>query len=83
MCWCGWPQKLRDVYKMLLEYSSERVIVSDGGYSAEKMQIRNKYMVDNCDLLVAVWDGTNGGTANCVNYANSVKRDLIIIDPKL
>lgn len=32
-------------------------------------QVRNRWMVDNCGLLVAVWDGSPGGTANCVAYA--------------
>ncbi len=32
-------------------------------------QKRNEYMVDNADFVIAVWDGTSGGTANCVKYA--------------
>lgn len=35
------------------------------------MQQRNIWMVDNCDKLISVWDGTSGGTANCVKYALS------------
>ena len=45
-------------------------------------QNRNKYMVQQADVVLAVWDGTPGGTANCVQYA--VKKNLPIfrIDPK-
>jgi uncharacterized phage-like protein YoqJ len=32
-------------------------------------QKRNEWMVDNADMVIAVWDGTSGGTANCVKYA--------------
>ena len=32
------------------------------------MQKRNEFMVDNSDLVVAVWNGTSGGTANCLAY---------------
>lgn len=29
------------------------------------MQKRNEYMVDLADKVVAVWDGSKGGTDNC------------------
>jgi uncharacterized phage-like protein YoqJ len=52
-------------------------------YSAAKMQIRNEYMVNACDKLIAVWDHTPGGTENCVKYAQSINKDIIYIDPRL
>lgn len=46
------------------------IYVHDGPYTGpDLMQNRNKWMVDNADYLIAVWDGTSGGTANCVRYA--------------
>lgn len=39
------------------------------GLVSKYMDMRNKWMVDNCDILIAVWDGSEGGTANCVRYA--------------
>lgn len=69
-----WPQSSADRYrKILLHPLCSYKIISSGGYSPKKMQIRNEWMVDNCDLLVAVWDGSPGGTANCVNYAPAEK----------
>lgn len=53
-----------------------------GGYAPAKMQIRNEYMVENCDLLIAVWDKSDGGTANCVKYAKSQRKNIIYINPK-
>jgi uncharacterized phage-like protein YoqJ len=44
------------------------------------MQIRNEWMVDRCDKLIAVWDGSKGGTGNCVDYAKSVNKDIFRID---
>jgi len=32
---------------------------------------RNKYMVDNADLLISVYDGSGGGTGYTVKYAES------------
>ena len=46
------------------------------------MQTRNEWMVDKADVVIACFDGTNGGTANCVNYAREKNKELIIIDPQ-
>lgn len=78
----NWPERSQIIYQKLLEKALEKVIVSQGGYAGFKMQIRNKWMVDHCDLLMAVWDGTLGGTANCINYAKSIGREILFIDPK-
>lgn len=74
---CKWPDRSRKEYKNILSKADKIVIVSDGEYSASKMQKRNKWMVDNCDLLLALWNGSFGGTANCIEYANSVNRKII------
>jgi uncharacterized phage-like protein YoqJ len=66
-----WPDASKALYKAILEKASEAVVVSLGGYAAWKMQARNKWMVDAASLLVALWDGSDGGTANCVRYAES------------
>lgn len=72
-----WPEESRQHYYSLLERCDERVIVCDGGYAPYKMQERNKYMVDRSDIVLAVWDGSSGGTANCVNYAISKNKKII------
>lgn len=51
-------------------------------YHVAKMQKRNEYMVDNCDILIAVWDGTKGGTGNCVEYARKKDKSIIYLNPK-
>ena len=34
------------------------------------MQLRNQYMVDNSDLVLAIWNGKeSGGTWNTIKYA--------------
>lgn len=79
----AWPMASQSIYNKLLKKSAEQVIVCEGGYAANKMQIRNQWMVDNCDKLIAIWDGTPGGTGNCVNYAKSINKEIIYIDPRL
>lgn len=73
-----WPYQSRKMYYELLEKCSDKVIVCDGGYQPYKMQQRNIYMVDRSDLVLAVWDGSSGGTGNCVAYAQS--KDKVIIN---
>lgn len=48
------------------------VYISKPGYAPWKMQVRNKWMVDKADKLVALWNGSDGGTANCIKYAQEV-----------
>lgn len=76
-----WPKESQKQYNQLLKLASEVIIVSDGEYSSKKLQIRNEWMVNNSDKVLAVWDGSNGGTGNCVNYAKSINKDIIIINP--
>jgi uncharacterized phage-like protein YoqJ len=77
----AWPQQSQRTFRALRKLATEEVIVSAGEYSADKMQIRNQWMVDRSDLLIAIWDGTAGGTGNCVEYAKSINKDIFYINP--
>lgn len=57
------------------------VFVHDGPYNNSCMQKRNIWMVDHADAVVAIWDGTTGGTANCVGYARHKGVPMVHIDP--
>jgi uncharacterized phage-like protein YoqJ len=65
----AWPQSSQEEYQELLKLASEIRVVSPGGYAAYKMQRRNEWMIDHCDYVLALWDGSSGGTANCIKYA--------------
>ena len=52
----------------------------EGKYDVRKMQKRNEYMVDNSDILIAVFDGSKSGTKNCIDYAKKHNKEIIIID---
>lgn len=69
-----WPPAARAHYQVLLSKAARIVHVPGGAYAAWKMQRRNEWMVDQCGCLIAVWDGSPGGTANCVRYAE--RKDL-------
>ena len=69
-----WPLRSQEIYRELLRVAARVVIVSEGGFSARAMQRRNEWVVDNCGALVALWDGSSGGTGNCVAYAYKIGR---------
>lgn len=75
-----WVQKSKDLYQSILKNKLCSIqMVSFKEYDLECMNKRNEWMVDNCDLLIAVWDGTSGGTKNCINYAVKKKKQIIYI----
>lgn len=75
-----WSEKQQAHYRELLEKCDERVVLSEHYYNG-CMQKRNRYLVDNCDVLLAIYDGKPGGTKNTVKYAAAKSRKLIIIPP--
>lgn len=72
-----WPIAKQIHYKWILSLADEIVIVSKGKYTSKKMQKRNEYMVDHSNLILAMWDGSAGGTANCLNYAVSRSKTIV------
>jgi uncharacterized phage-like protein YoqJ len=64
-----WSPSMQGRSRLLLERADQVVVVSPGPYAVWKMQKRNEFMVDNADELLALWNGSSGGTANCVRYA--------------
>jgi len=76
-----WPMTSQMHYQTVLSRATDVVIVSPGGYAPWKMQVRNKWMVDHSGATIAVWDGTSGGTGNCVDYARRVGQPIYRINP--
>lgn len=73
----AWPKESQDFFHMLLSKADEVVSVSEGGYAPWKMQVRNEWMVDHCDTVLALWDGSTGGTGNCIKYARKVDKEIV------
>lgn len=73
-----WPDEdTKTLYRCLLESAEKVVYVSSstGGNATAALHKRNQYIVDNCERLIALWDGTRGGTWNCLQYAATKKRE--------
>jgi uncharacterized phage-like protein YoqJ len=61
----------------LLKHLAGRVIILSQAYAP-----RNKWMVDNCDHLLACWDGAiGGGTASTVAYARLRGKHVTVFAP--
>jgi len=75
-----WSTSQKATLGSTIKYASRLSVVSPR-YDVAAYQHRNMRMVDLSDLCVAFFDGSPGGTANCVKYARYVGRDLVVIDP--
>lgn len=64
-----WPDEARNRYHSILAQCAHVATICGGTYSPHKMHMRNAWMVDSANALCALWDGSKGGTDNCVKYA--------------
>jgi uncharacterized phage-like protein YoqJ len=77
----AWNPRDRALCREMIEQADERVLVSDRPYFDGCMQRRNRYLVDSCDEMLAIYDGQRGGTMQTINYAKGKGRKITIIDP--
>jgi len=78
-----WPAKAQKSYEIILDHPDTDVrIITEGPYHKGVYHARDRWMVDNCDKLVAVWNGSESGTGYTVKYAQSTKKQIILINPE-
>jgi len=56
---------------------AEKTSVLAPVYDVSIYQRRNERMVDLSDMVAAFWDGSSGGTGNCVRYAQKVGKKMV------
>lgn len=71
-----WPARAQELYRILLGQAHSVVNVSSA-YHPGAFQLRNEAMVDHADLIVALWNGSSGGTKNCVDYAETKQKPIV------
>lgn len=64
-------------YQFILENADYIINVSDK-YTRFCFQIRNMWMVDRSDRVIAVYNGSRGGTHNTVEYAK--KKNIQVVN---
>lgn len=77
-----WPQQSKDEWQNIIDKCDKVHYVSEESYTHRCMQKRNEWMVDNSKYIIAVWDGTKGGTGNCAEYAKKENKEITRLDPK-
>ncbi|MDE5943872.1 MAG: DUF1273 domain-containing protein [Clostridia bacterium] len=76
-----WSEKDRKRYKKLLKKSDGIRCIYDEYIGEECMIERNRYMVDNSSLMIALYNGISGGTKSTVEYAKSMGLEIVFIRP--
>lgn len=69
-----WPEEAQARYRWLLDMAGHvEIVTPEPCYSSHlvnrAMQRRNEWMVDRATRICALWDGSWGGTHNCIAYA--------------
>jgi len=82
----GQAEKWSEDYKARharLFQEADIVTATGHEYTRDCMFRRNRYLVHNADLLLAAYDGKEGGTAMTVDYARKSGIDVRIMRPVL
>lgn len=74
-----WNEHLRQRYEAVLRACSKCTVIQQA-YTRDCMMRRNRYMVDNAAVLIAVYNGTPGGTRNTILYAMRQGLEIIEIE---
>lgn len=75
-----WREPDRRAYRTLLEQADEQVLICPH-YTPYCMHARNRWMVEHSARVIAVFDGSPGGTANTIQLAQKKRREIVRIDP--
>ena len=75
-----WGCRHKAAYRDICGRADEVTMVSADAYYNGCMQKRNRYMVDKSSRVIAVYDGSPGGTAFTLAYARRMGKDVKIIN---
>ena len=77
----AWPEHDRRRWQELVERCDYETMVQEQ-YTPDCMHRRNRYMVDHSGLVIAVYDGSGGGTRSTLEYAIRKKVPFLDIRPE-
>ena len=75
-----WNKEATARYELILA-KCDKVIILQDEYTPSCMNMRNLYMVEHSDCVIAVWSGTEGGTANTIRCATERHLPITVLDP--
>ncbi len=76
-----WSSKHKDEFNSILNQANDVEYICPN-FSYNCFQMRNKWMVDHSPKVIAVWNGTSGGTKNTIDYAKKCNIKTINVYPK-
>ena len=76
----SWSLEHRTRWSALVEQCDKKTVLQEY-YTPDCMLRRNRYMVDRSAMVIAVYDGSNGGTRRTLEYALIQKVPFVDIDP--
>lgn len=82
--WCYFPykHKLSELEDYIVT-KADKVVYEQESYSPDCYIKRDRRIVDDCDLLLAVWDGKkHGGTYQTIEYAKKKGKPIIFFEKK-
>lgn len=84
----NWPPPAQAVFHKLKQRSKVHICCPGGYFENGKAQtyknhVRNQWMIDNSDAVVAIWDGgKEGGTASAVRASKKAGKSIVHWNPK-
>lgn len=76
-----WADKDKLRYRELLKKLDGVRCIYNEYIGAECMLERNRYMVNNSSLMIALFNGNAGGTKSTIEYAKQQGLEMVIIQP--
>lgn len=76
-----WSSFQQERYRNILKKADVVNYVSETEYTNTCMNDRNNYMVEQSDVVIAVWNGKPSGTGNAVKMAKNAGKKVRIVDP--
>lgn len=78
-----WSEEDRRVLDIILTYADRVHYVSNNkDFNITDLELRNRYMVRKSELVIALWDGSKGGTRNAFVFADRNSKPIIWLKPK-
>lgn len=74
-----WSAHWQQRYHAILQKANFVKVVCPS-FSMSSYQIRNEWMVDRSSLVIAIFNGENGGTKNTISYSRMHKIEVVMIE---
>ena len=71
-----WPERLRTRWQAIASRCDYKTVIQ-AQYTSGCMMRRNRYMVDSSSVIIAVYNGSPGGTMQTLLYAMRSKLEII------